>query len=858
MRHVEFSALFRVCLVLRICGLIGTCIADADPLISNHALRIVSQYKGTFTSAPTLSNTDQTTDAPLLGNGDVGVAIIGSIDTMTFVVGKNEFWSLADRSVRAMARISLAVPGMAGASYSMIENIATGEVNGSFLLNSTTITTKTWVQANNTAENILVSNFTYTGSGTRSMAVSLSSGIDNSYPNSVGSSADVLFLDVRADNGDMAGSYATRKARIATRVIGTIGTVANNKLTFTMSPGNTYSLVTGIMSNYDNADYQNLAIGTVASRTTAGIDSLNALHRIWWNNFYGKSFVEIPNKTLEKEFYGSLYLLACCSRTNEAAPGLWGNWIMRNPAWSGDYTLNYNYEVPFYMAFPTNHPELADCYDKSVIDWVPKAQAEAAASGWTGAFYRVHIGPLPNGSGDQNTWNQKSCGAYAATDMIMHYYYTRDLTYANSIYNTLKQIAIFWQDYLHWDGTRYVILNDAQHEGDASPQTNGVMALGLVRFLMQACIDISSDLNVDPSFRSTWQDRLSKLSSFPTFTRNNQTVFRYTEAGLEWNNGNAIGIQHIYPGSQIGLGSDSTLLAIGKTMVGQMARWSDGNGTNTFYPAAARVGYNPATILTQLNSWVSNNTYPNLHIHTGGGGIENLNTVPATLCEMLVQSFQNKIRLFANWPQNTYAKFGDLAAYGGFLVSSDIENNIVQYMRVQSNAGRSLTFVNPWPGQTLRLYRNGNDSGTLTGSEITISTSLSETTHLAVNGTPLSVILARMAAPGGTVVGVSNNPLQPQTGASFSTERKLFSRTRDKAITFSATNTDNGAKRMTVDVYTLDGTLVAEMSSNGNVVRWNMKCSGNVSAAPGVYIYRIKMDLANKATLVSGIFQIVQ
>jgi len=35
-------------------------------------------------------------DAPLLGNGDLGVSILNGIDTMTFVMNKNEFWSLAE------------------------------------------------------------------------------------------------------------------------------------------------------------------------------------------------------------------------------------------------------------------------------------------------------------------------------------------------------------------------------------------------------------------------------------------------------------------------------------------------------------------------------------------------------------------------------------------------------------------------------------------------------------------------------------------------------------------------------------------------------------------------------------------
>ena len=509
------------------------------------------------------------------------------------------------------------------------------------------------------------------------------------------------------------------------------------------------------------------------------------------------------------------------------------------------------------MSFPTNHPELADCYDKPVMDWVSNGQAQATDSGWTGAFYRVHIGPLPNGSADQNTWSQKFPGAFAATDMIMHYRYTNDLTYANKVYSTLKQIAIFWQNYLAWDGTRYVDYKDAQQEGDPYPQTNGVMSLGLIRFLLKGVIDISTALNQDSASRAILQNRLTNLSAFPTFVRNGVTVFRWTEVGDDWVDGNDIGAQHVYPGSQIGFGSDSGLLAIGKNMIGQMARWSDGNATPTFYPAAARVGYDPNTILTQLNSWISNNAYPNLHIHTGGGGIENLNTVPATLCEMLVQSFQDTIRLFADWPTSTYGKFGDLLAYGGFLVSSDMEDNAVQYVRIISTKGNRFSFVNPWPGQTLRIYRNGIDSGTIAGNRITIPTSVNETIHLATNGTPYSIILARMSTPAGQIVGVANNSPAFQSEVSCAIAKKLFDRTRDRVISFTGTNPHNDTKSMAVRIYSLKGTMVRELVSNNTIVRWDMTCDKNIPVSGGAFAYTIKLERKNQSIFESGLFQIV-
>ena len=56
-----------------------------------------------MTAPPKLTATDGTTDAPLLGNGDFGVAILGGTDALTFNLHKNEFWSLGEAKVKAMA-----------------------------------------------------------------------------------------------------------------------------------------------------------------------------------------------------------------------------------------------------------------------------------------------------------------------------------------------------------------------------------------------------------------------------------------------------------------------------------------------------------------------------------------------------------------------------------------------------------------------------------------------------------------------------------------------------------------------------------------------------------------------------------
>lgn len=732
----------------------GILTAKADATTQNNALRIVSQYQGVFNTVPTWSNTQETSDCPLMGNGDVGVAVKNNIDTMTFILDKNEFWSLNDGKKTTMAAMSLAIPGMSSASYHMTEDIALGEVNGTFTKSGNTITTKSWVQADDTSNNRFMTEFTYTGTGTQAVTVALAPGAGNStYGSTLGSSADMIYADVRGDTANTVNGVTTEQARIASRVIGTTGTISNNQLSFTLSPGTTYTLITSIISNTDSSSFQSTALSDISSKTQTDVNNYLTAHHTWWNNFYSKSFIEIPDKTVEKEYYGSLYLLGSSSRAGEASPGLWGPWNEADGAWNGDYTLNYNYETPFYASFPTNHVELASCYDAPVVNWLPKAETEATSDGWTGAFYRIHIGPLPNGSVDTSTHNQKSAGAYAATDMIMHYYYTKDTTYANTIYPTLKQLATFWQNYLSWNGTSYDIVNDAQQEDDADPQTNGVMSLGLVRYLLQGTIDISTALNVDSTLRATWQNDLNNLSPFPTFTRNSQTVFRWTSVGRDWCVGNSIGTQLIYPAMQIGLKSSSTLLSTANNMITQVANWNDGNGSDTFYPAAAQVGYNPSTILSNLDSFINSQAYPNLFIHTSGGGMENLNTVPSTVSAMLMQSFQGEILPFADWPSGTNAKFGDQLAQGNFLVSSDIRSNVVQYLRVISNVGGNFTFKNPWPGQTLVEYKNGVANGTVSGTDITVSSAANDIFHFAPNGTSYATILNEMNLPLGSTMG---------------------------------------------------------------------------------------------------------
>jgi len=532
--------------------------------------------------------------------------------------------------------------------------------------------------------------------------------------------------------------------RIAAKVIGTNSIATQRQLTFKLETGKTVVLATSIISNKDHSDYKATAISKLNNLSTfSEVEALNTVHRNWWSDFYSKSFIEISDKILEKIWYGSQYLLACENRKGEYCPGIFGNWNAVVMIMGTDMHTNYNYQAVYYGSYISNHIDLTEPYDTCILDWMPKGRQAAIENGFKGVYYPVGLGPLPNGSYDSKGffW-QKTDAASCATNMMMRFYNTYDPAYVKKVYGFIKEVGVFWENYLVWDGKRYVILNDAQNEGPEYPQTNGVMSLGFVRYLFKGLIDISTFLNVDKDKRALWQNFLDKLSDYPTTERNGRKLFRLTEVGED---GTDIVTEHIFPGMQIGLSSSPALLELSRNTIADMeSGWTGDNHTQMFMPAAAMIGYNPDTILSKLHYYVVNHIQPNLHVTSGGGGLENLSLVPSTIGQMFLQSHQDEIRIFPNWPSNTPARFGDLRAEGAFLVSSEIVNDTIKYLRIISEKGRKCILSNPWPGQKLVIYRNGVLAETVSGNKIALTTSVNEILHFSPSGISYSELLTKM------------------------------------------------------------------------------------------------------------------
>ena len=553
---------------------------------------------------------------------------------------------------------------------------------------------------------------------------------------------------------------------LATRVLGAQVSSENGEMHFTILAGGHVIVALTAMDDRDTADYLHSATSGLQQATAATIAAIHSRHVAWWQNFWSKSFVEIPDKTVQSWWYGSLYVLASCSKSGNVAPGLWGNWITTtNPGWDGDYTLDYNYQAPFWAAFPTNHVDLADPYDPPILAWIERGRGLALDLHAQGLVYYTHLAPSPGWSADNfRSLDQKSDALFAAVNMVQRWCYTRDAAYARKVWPFLTGVADFWDHDLKLVDGRYVDSNDAEDEHLWGPadDVNPATVIGFLNMLYPALIDISDQLNTGKEMRSTWSNILAHLSPLPLAPADSVAAIREavgkpiphdrmvileSEHGMQWvtiNRGDRFSdnlpvaiqgssagmnsLQVVFPAWNIGVESSPEMRQAAQNTVDYTRLWYDSNNTSNFYPAAASAGYDPDSILDHLNLLVTHIGYASFAYKFGAGGVENEATVPTTIAGMLLQSYQKNIHVFANWPKNQDASFGDLLAVGDFLVSSSMSGGKVENVRITSQIGGPCNLANPWgPDEAVRVQIAGKQTRVLRGAVLNIPTVAGET-----------------------------------------------------------------------------------------------------------------------------------
>jgi Trehalose and maltose hydrolases (possible phosphorylases) len=433
--------------------------------------------------------------------------------------------------------------------------------------------------------------------------------------------------------------------------------------------------------------------------------------------------------------------------------------------WGGAYFQNYDYIAQTYGAYSSNHVEQAEAIYQPVLNWetngtwfaqnidsYTSSQGPLIGSekeghfpnGVDGILYMVAIQPwgvTGTGSYDFN-WRQLGDASMSAIPFMWKYQYTQDTNFlSNTAYPYMKLCADFWEDYLESKENGKYVTWGCCNEGvwDKNPSLD----LGLIRNLFKNLLEYSQILNLDANRRAKWQDIVDNLSSQPTIVKDGKTCFNWSQnnttiprVGEDTQGRQDRGLtflEFIYPCDTLGLYSDPTLKEWARNSLDAVEAMTHQHIPRT-WSIGARVGYNPNVLYASVKDYVDSKLWSNL---THDGGIENCAIIEG-MNSLVMNSEQNIITIFPAWPSNKNSEFRSLRAKGAFLVNGKFENGAVTSFSIYSEAGKTCTVHNPWPGTTLqvKLADNTSVSTTVDNDNYTFNTTTDTHYYLTPSTTP--------------------------------------------------------------------------------------------------------------------------
>lgn len=256
-------------------------------------------------------------------------------------------------------------------------------------------------------------------------------------------------------------------------------------------------------------------------------DESFARHAAWWCEYWSKSFLTLPDKFFEKNWYIGNYLLASCSRKGHYPMPLQGVWTADDgmlPPWKGDYHHDLNTQLSYYSYLKSNHIPEGECF----VDYLLSLEAKAEA--FAREFYGCDVGlclpsvmdiegnslggwPMYSLSTTNTAWLCKAIGD--------HYRYTRDEDYLRTrAYPYIKKYGLFLEAFMHENDEGKLVLpmssspeiHDNTKAAYLTP--NSTYDLSLIRYTFTQLGEFARHLGYD-SDAEKWDALLSKMDEIP-------------------------------------------------------------------------------------------------------------------------------------------------------------------------------------------------------------------------------------------------------------------------------------------------------------------------------------------------------
>jgi len=481
-----------------------------------------------------------------------------------------------------------------------------------------------------------------------------------------------------------------------------------------------------------------MATGTVDEALQKGFVKSYADHSLWWDDYWSKSKIEIPDKILEKQWYLEMYKFGSAAQSNTPPIPLQGVWTADNgrlPPWKGDFHHDLNTQLSYWPSYSSNHVDI----EQGFVDWLWKYKP--VFENYTRGYFRsdgLNVPGVTTLTGEpMGGWIQYSMGptvsAWLAHHFYLHWQYTMDREFLeeraypwiSAVAKHFDNIAVKGEDgKMKLPISSSPEINNNSREAWFGNITN--FDLALIRWTYSKASELAACLGKDEEARD-WE---LKLSEWPDFAVDENTGLmiapgyplneshRHFSHLMAWH---PLGLLDVSNGSSEQETIEKTLDNLKDTGSDWWTGYSFSWLGNLY--ARAKKGNEAADA---LRIFATAFCLPNsFHVNgdQSGKGYSKYTYRPFTLegnfafasglQEMLIQSHTGKIMLFPAVPGDwDNISFEGLRTVGAFLVSAVMEEGETTLVEIISEAGAKCTLQNPF----------GNDFET-DKEEISISTS---------------------------------------------------------------------------------------------------------------------------------------
>lgn len=463
-----------------------------------------------------------------------------------------------------------------------------------------------------------------------------------------------------------------------------------------------------------------VASEVVGQNQKQGFANAFASHSRWWDAFWSRSSLQLPDPVIEKQWYQEQYKFGSAARKGAPPISLQAVWTADNgklPPWKGDFHHDLNTQLSYWPAYSGNHLDLEEGY----LDWL--WQHKDTFQKYTQNYYGTNGLNVPGVTTltgqPMGGWIQYAFGptvsAWLGQHFYLHWRYSMDRQFLKEkAYPWIKEVAIYLDEVSVTDqnGKRKLPIS-------ASPETNNNSRnawfgqttnfdLALIRFTYEKAAELANELG-EKEEQNKW---LSILAEWPGYAIDEDSGLKLAPTlAYEKSHRHFSHLMAIHPLGVIdwsdGEEAQQLITHTIDNLKTQGSDWWTGYSFSWLANLQARM-LDGAGAAETLRIFAENFCLPN-SFHVNGEqynkGYSRFKYRPFTLegnfafaaavQEMLIQSHSGSVRLFPAVPANwNDVAFDQLRTEGAFLVSAEKKAGELSKVIIQAEADGEIQVEN--------------------------------------------------------------------------------------------------------------------------------------------------------------------